>query len=166
MSRLQTLSFDQGGMLDFDANPDEPEIGPYYSWKLVEKLLKLKKQDLSTPACMDCLQPCSTSKEYFMSALKRLWPRIEDATLDEDDEHNGRRHIMETILTSKPFDTSIKPGDKKETFVLRHNDLNFRNILCDVTGRVTAILDCDECCAVPRCFGYSSVPVKSYFPSR
>ena len=114
MSRLQTLSFDQGGILNFDNDPDEPEIGSYYSWKLVEKLLKLKKQDLLTPACMDCLQPYSTSKDYFMSALERLWPRIKDATLDEDHEHNSRHHIMEKILTSRPFDASIKPGDKKK----------------------------------------------------
>ena len=66
---------------------------------------------------------------------------------------------MEKILTSRPFDASIKPGDKKETFVLRHNDLNFQKILGTPTGGVTAILDWDECSAVPRCFGYSSVPV-------
>jgi hypothetical protein len=66
---------------------------------------------------------------------------------------------METILTSEPFDASFKHGDKKETFVLRHDDLNFQNILCNRTGRVIGILDWDECCTVPRCFGYSTVPV-------
>jgi hypothetical protein len=98
MSRLQTLSFDQGGMLNFDNDPDESEIGPYYSWKLVEKLLKLKKQGLLTPACIDCLQPYSTSKDYFMSALERFWLRIKDATLDEDhdimaDATSWRRYL-------------------------------------------------------------------------
>jgi hypothetical protein len=48
---------------------------------------------------------------------------------------------------------------KTETFVLRHNDLKFQNILCDPLGGVTATLDWDECRAVPRCFGYFSVPV-------
>jgi hypothetical protein len=160
MARLQTLSFEKGGMLNFlDNDPNTPEIGPYYSWKSDHKLLELKQEDLSTPACLDCIQPYSTSKEYFMTSLERMWPRIKDATLDEDHEHNGRRHIMETILTSKPFDTSTKPGDKKETFVLRHNDLNFQNILCDPTGRVTGIIDWDECRAVPRCVGFSSIPI-------
>jgi aminoglycoside phosphotransferase (APT) family kinase protein len=94
-----------------------------------------------------------------MAPLERMWPRIKDATLDEDHKHNGRRHVMETILTSKPFDAFTKPGDKKETFVLRHNDLNFQNILCNPSGKVTAIIDWDECRVVPRCFGYSSVPL-------
>jgi hypothetical protein len=142
MARLQTLSFDRGGMLNFlDSDPRTPEIGPYYSWKSVHKLLELKQQDLSSPACLDCIHPYSKSREYFMAPLERMWPRIKDATLDEDHKHNGRRHVMETILTSKPFDAFTKPGDKKETFVLRHNDLNFQNILLGVHRKAISYLN-------------------------
>jgi hypothetical protein len=76
-------------MLNFDNDANLPEIGPFYCLKSVDKLLKLKKQDLSSPACMDYLPPYSKSKEYFMHPLKRTWPRIKGATADKDHERNG-----------------------------------------------------------------------------
>jgi hypothetical protein len=77
-------------------------------------LVKLKNEDLSTPACMDCIQPYSKSKEYFGSVLNLTWPRINETTKDEEHEHNCRRHIMEIILSSIRFNASLKPGDKEK----------------------------------------------------
>jgi hypothetical protein len=57
-----------------------------------------------------------------------------------------------------PFDQSYKPGDKVQTFVLRHDGLDLQNMLCDKQGSVTGIIDWDRCRAVPRCLGYASLP--------
>lgn len=68
--------------------------------------------------------------------------------------------IMEAIFCLPPFAHSSTPGDEKETFVLRHNDLNFQNVFCDPeTGEVTGIIDWERCSTAPRCVGSSCLPV-------
>jgi hypothetical protein len=42
--------------------------------------------------------------------------------------------------------------------VLRHDDVDFQNILCDEQGNVIGIIDWDNCHAVARCLGYASLP--------
>lgn len=157
MSKLQTLSFDQAGMLNFDENLKHPNIGPVHHWKTISELTKLTKKDLSTPACLTCVPPFSTSEAYFMTALNSKFPREEGDSYTTL-QHNGRRHIMEVMLANEPFYASNKTGEDQETFVLRHDDLDFQNILCDPSGGVTAILDWDKCRVVPRCFGFASLP--------
>jgi hypothetical protein len=66
---------------------------------------------------------------------------------------------MEFLFASTPFSESVTAGDKKETFILRHDDLDFQNILCDEEGNITAIIDWDKCRAAPRCIGFASLPV-------
>jgi hypothetical protein len=73
--------------------------------------------------------------------------------------NNGRRHIMTCMLAFPPFDKSQKTGDKRETFVLRHDDLDFQNILCDEKGNVTAIIDWDKVRVAPRCLGFAALPI-------
>jgi hypothetical protein len=46
----------------------------------------------------------------------------------------------------------------RETFILRHDDLDLQSILVDSDGNVTGIIDWDGCAAVPRCLGYISTP--------
>ena len=42
---------------------------------------------------------------------------------------------------------------------MRHDDLDLQNIFFDpVTDGVTAIIDWDEACAVPQCYGCASLP--------
>jgi hypothetical protein len=154
-------------MLDFDKDGKHPDIGPVYICKPLNHFEGLKQQDMSTPACLNRYQPYSSSQKYFMDVLNEKWPR----SLGEDyiaQQTNGRRHIVELVLASEPFFRSAKEGDSKETFVLRHDNLDFQNILCDADGTVTAIIDWDKCRAVPRCFGYSSLPkflTPDWFPS-
>jgi hypothetical protein len=46
----------------------------------------------------------------------------------------------------------------EETFTLRHSDLDVQNILIDVDGNITGILDWDGSISMPRCVGHASVP--------
>jgi hypothetical protein len=155
MAKLQTLEFDRAGTLDFSHDAENPIIGPTYHWKTVSEMANLSLNDLSTPASINCIPAYSTSKEYFTNALNIHWPHREGS---EDNINNGRRRIMEFMLASPPFNKSKTVGDEKETFVLRHDDLDFQNVLCDEQGNVTAIIDWDKCRAAPRCVGFASLP--------
>jgi hypothetical protein len=155
MAKLQTLEFDKAGTLNFGHDPENPVVGPTYHWKTMSELCKLSINDLSTSASIKCVPAYSTSKEYFSDALNEHWPRQEG---NGTAINNGRRCIMDFMLTSAPFNKSVTAGDTKETFVLRHDDLDFQNILCDEQGNVTAIIDWDKCRAAPRCLGFASLP--------
>jgi hypothetical protein len=156
MAELRALEFDRAGTLNFDEDPEDPIIGPTYHWKTVSDLVKLTTDDMATPASINCIPSYATSFEYFQAALDKQWPRDENTRLHVN---NGRRNIMCAMLASAPFNKSIKVGDNKETFVLRHDDLDFQNILCDPkTGEVTGIIDWDKCRAAPRCIGFASLP--------
>jgi hypothetical protein len=58
---------------------------------------------------------------------------------------------------------------KKETFTLRHNDLDLQNNLVDDEGNITGIIDWDGCLTLPRCIGSAAVPKflrADWFPHR
>ncbi|KAF2820314.1 hypothetical protein CC86DRAFT_428985 [Ophiobolus disseminans] len=122
MAKLQNLEFDRAGTLNFDDDPESPTIGPTYHWKTVSELTQLDIDELSTPASINCVRPFKTGYAYFATALDEVWPREDKSKAHI---HDGRRHVMECMLAFPPFDESKKVGDKKETFVLRHDDLDF-----------------------------------------
>jgi hypothetical protein len=155
MAKLQTLEFDSAGTLNFDQDPEVPIIGPTYHWKVVSEMTKLTIDDMGTSASINCIPPYSSSQDYYVDALDNCWPWDEGYF---PDCNNGRRFVMLYMLARPPFNASKKIGDEKESFVLRHDDLNFQNILCDEQGNVTAIIDWDKCRAVPRCVGFTSLP--------
>jgi hypothetical protein len=152
------FEFDDAGMLNLVNDAEHPSFGPSYHWKPVSELMELTEDDISTPAWINQFPPFSTSKEYFWTALNETWPDSQRESIDRD-ANDGRRHIMEAMLASGPFNKSLYEDDTKETFVSRHNDSNFQNIMCDPTGHITGIIDWDKCRTVPRCFGYASVPL-------
>jgi hypothetical protein len=156
MAKLQTLEFDSAGTLNFDRDPEVPIIGPTYHWKVVSEMTELTIDDMGTSASINCIPPFSSCQDYFVDALDECWPWEDDVFIGCN---NGRRFVMLYMLARAPFNASKKIGDEKESFVLRHDDLNFQNILCDEQGNVTAIIDWDKCRAVPRCIGYSSLPL-------
>lgn len=155
MSKLQTLEFECAGTLDFDDNADVPKVGPTYHWKPMEEMEKLSAQDLSTSKSIECIPIHPTSGCYFMIALNERWPRREDAFAAIS---NGRRCILRTMLSNTPFSHSTRLGDAKETFLRRHDDLDFQNILCDEEGNVVGIIHWDKCRATPRCLGFAALP--------
>ncbi|KAF2677620.1 hypothetical protein K458DRAFT_395887 [Lentithecium fluviatile CBS 122367] len=48
---------------------------------------------------------------------------------------------------------------KKESFVLRHTDLDMQNLLVSDDGTVTGIIDWNRVMAMPRCVGATAIPV-------
>jgi hypothetical protein len=72
----------------------------------------------------------------------------------------AKHHLLDALFRMDLFSRSVNPGDGKETFVLRHDDLNFQDIFCDPnTVEVTAIIDWKHCATAPRCIGYASSPI-------
>lgn len=106
--------------------------------------------------------PLASSKDYFLCEVKNIMNFHQDLEEDERlrDYAYGVRKILDVIFATLPFTSSKKnPTDGKETFVLRHDDLDLQNILTDEDGNVTGILDWDGCMAVPRCVGYATLPI-------
>jgi len=153
MAKLQTLTFDAAGTLDFDSDPENPTIGPTYHWKTVGEMANLSQEDMGTPASTTRIPPFPSSTEYFSTALEHNWPLRTDPLSALS---NGRRIIMQAILSSAPF--SPFPC-AKESFSLRHPDLDLQNILCAPTGHVTGLIDWDAARAAPRCLGFAALPV-------
>jgi hypothetical protein len=69
------------------------------------------------------------------------------------------RKILGMILASSPFTSPTESSDAQESFVLRHDDLDFQKIFTDKHGNVTGIIDWEGCYTASRCVGYSSLPV-------
>jgi len=165
MAQLQNLKFDKIGAPDmrdtFDFD-DEMKITHSYRWK---SPYGMKAEDLEGEGQIYQYGPFESSKEYMTSTLDDKWPTIPDPDFDYDPESQnivlGIRKILDivyahpTIAFSK---TDPTDPDEKETFVLRHPDLDMQNILVDDDGNVTGIIDWEGCLAVPRSVGYASVP--------
>lgn len=155
MSKLQVLEFNHAGTLNFDQDPENPTVRPTYHWHTTSRMMQLTVQDLSTPASIICIPQMAKCSTYFRGPLNAIWPRELNARTHIN---NSRRQIMEYVLAFLPFDESKRTGAKKETFILRHDDLDFQNILCDEKGIVTGIVDWDKVRVAPRCLGYASLP--------
>ncbi|EAT78369.2 hypothetical protein SNOG_14132 [Parastagonospora nodorum SN15] len=156
MAKLQTLTFDAAGTLDFDDDEEKPTIGPTYHWKTVSEMAELSEDDMGTPASITRVPAFPSSTEYFSSALEHHWPLRTDTF---GALSNGRRFIMQAILSSPPFCPSPSNTDNKESFTLRHPDLDFQNILCAPSGHVTGLIDWDTARSAPRCLGFCALPV-------
>jgi hypothetical protein len=111
--------------------------------------------------------PFNSSDEFFMKELTKSWsPNYSEVTGSSSHAHLnqlGMWKILNIIFSSPPFTRSVEhdaEGDAalKESFVLRHDDLDLFNILCAEDGTVTGILDWDGVMAVPRCIGATSMP--------
>jgi hypothetical protein len=164
MSELQTLSFNKIGAPDLTVPPSPGgslNVTHSYRWTNPSAM---KPEDLETSAQIYQYGPFDSSTEYMTSTIDTAWPAIPDPELADDPETQnilfGIRKILDIVYDQEPFDHS-STGDttyEDETFVLRHPDLEFQNILVDDDGNVTGIIDWEGCLAVPRCVGYASVP--------
>jgi hypothetical protein len=154
MAELRSLEFDRIGALDFN-NVDtdgKPAIGPLWEWNSDPELTM---EDLMTEKALKQKPAYDSSLELFMDGLLEAWPY---------EGHKGRLMVMHQILDalfrSDALAQSVRPGDSKETFVLRHDDLNLQNVFCDPdTGEVTGIIDWERASTAPRCLGFSSLPI-------
>jgi hypothetical protein len=119
--------------------------------------LDTEPQDLDTAAVLKERPVFHSSLHLFIGGLVKTWPLN---SLEGPDRTQAAHYILDTLFRTHPFTNSEKPGDTKETFVLRHDDLNFQNIFCDPeTGEVTGIIDWERAFAAPRCIGYCSLPI-------
>ena len=163
MAELQDLEFDKIGMPDFTKTVenmgDAPVIMHSYRWKDPDKMTP---EDLESESQVYAYGPFDSSKEYMTSKLEEKW----SSTPDPEDDDNpyvqnmclGVRKILDIIYAVPAITCSSETNEAKETFVLRHPDLDLQNILTDDDGNVTGILDWESCLALPRCVGYASLP--------
>ncbi|KAI4689147.1 hypothetical protein J4E81_007864 [Alternaria sp. BMP 2799] len=153
MAELRHLEFDKIGALDFDtvdAN-GTPAIGSLWEWNIDPDLTA---EDMATEKALTEKPVYDSSLELYTDGLLEVWPC---------EGHEGRpgviHGVLDALFRSDAFAKSVKPGDSKEPFVLRHDDLNLQNVFCDPeTGEVTGIIDWERASTAPRSLGYASLP--------
>jgi hypothetical protein len=164
MAGLQIMEFDSIGapkMCDFSTDEDSG-ITTSYRWK---NPYEMTPEHLTSKGQIYKYGPFESSLRYMTSKLDEAWPSTPYPDAEDDPEWQnkiyGIRKILDIIYAHPTIAFSKKdPTDvaEKETFVLRHPDLDMQNILVDDSGNVVGILDWEGCLAVPRCVGYASVP--------
>jgi hypothetical protein len=150
MAQLQHLEFKNTGILSLDGLKGEDSASVTHSFHWHNKAV------FHEPICRKTL---SSSTAYFHSALEDLeFPHLDLS--EEADCHfaTGLRIILFLILSTPAFTTSKTHPTARETFVLRHDDLDLQNILTDDSGNVTGILDWSDTAIVPRCIGPAALP--------
>ena len=165
MSQLRDLSFNEIGLVDcVDAISlgAPPTTTVSYRWK---PPYELTAEDLEGPTQMYPYRPFKKNLDYWKLNLEESWPAISDHNPDVDQDTlnmvSGIRKIIDMLHDHSTIAASKKDpadADEKETFVIRHPDLDLQNILVDDDGNVTGIIDWDNCLAVPRCIGHASLP--------
>lgn len=149
MAELRHLEFNAIGMMHFEnGDPNKPVIGPLHGWNDLS-FDESKRKYWERPAF-------KMAKESYHAVLDEKFSGMGDSNL----EGHGMRFILDCIYNSAPFAESKKhDNDTEESFVLAHNDLDFQNIYVNDAGEIVGIIDWDNCHTVPRCVGYSSVPI-------
>jgi serine/threonine protein kinase len=163
MSQLAPLEFEYTGFPIFhDPKGVQPEyITPVWRWH--------SKTVMEKPMSGGSFE---TGEAFFAAGLDKVCKAERDISPGSDGRAtNGVWIVMNIVLSSAPFKPSAPshggtPSSEhdsngaaiRETFVLRHDDLDLQNILVDSDGNVTGIIDWDGCAAVPRCLGYISTP--------
>ncbi|KAI4610444.1 hypothetical protein J4E80_008208 [Alternaria sp. BMP 0032] len=161
MSQLATIEFPYTGVPSYEYPEDNnPKfIAPAWRWHC--------KMNMEEPTSYGSF---ASSEAFFAAGLDRLCEP--ENPLDSDGMTQlGVQIVMRIILSSAPFKPSTPSHIEisetgygshtvpvRETFVIRHDDLDLQNILVDEDGNVTGIIDWDACAAVPRCIGYTSMP--------
>jgi hypothetical protein len=146
MSLLRSIQVPKIGMLTVDEN-GETTMGPYVS-------VNPCKGERVTYRSM-----FGSTYEFYMNEIERRYPRASCGA-----EESGIVRFLKDILDTEPFHASTQSGDYRnrepESFVLAHADFNLQNILCNPeTGEVTGIIDWEGAHFLPRCVGYTSVPL-------
>jgi hypothetical protein len=163
MAQLQAFQFDKIGLPDFyKVNAQGgTHVTSWYRWKTP---IELENSNLHPDDQLYPVGPFQASIEYMTAKLDTSWPT--DPTSEDLHHYDrliniGTRKVLDIIYSNPIIARSTsKPTfiNQQETFVLRHPDLDFQNILVDPAGNVTGLLDWDGCITVPRCVGYATVP--------
>lgn len=150
MGSLKKISLRRTGIIRKDSASDAIEMTNSYKWWFREA--DHHSQVLAITPTFE------TENSFWTHVLDKMYgvPAI-TAPKEEYTKAWGHRMFMNLVLRSKVFNETRIDG---KNFVLRHEDLDFQNILCDPkTGMVTGIIDWDNCRAVPRSIGYASLPL-------
>jgi hypothetical protein len=149
MADLRHLEFDGIGMLRFENDdPETVDIGPYHGW-IPYNLEATLRRYYERPVY-------NNAADSYAERLASKFGK------DSNNRTTGMQMILEHLYQSQPFSASTNNEDEHETFVLHHNDLDFQNVFVNDDGEVTGILDWDGVSTVPRCVGYSTVPIFLY----
>ncbi|KAF2638272.1 hypothetical protein P280DRAFT_520292 [Massarina eburnea CBS 473.64] len=162
MSGLGAVSFDRTGVLEGYSPLQQARVGHVYTWHYdgVNKHNDGQAwEHLKTQPTFD------SAKRYYEYFFAARFPFLErsDSQESHDKEEagmmDGIRELMRMILQIPSFQKSCTGDQTQETMVLKHDDLNFQNIMCDNTGQVTGIIDWDKARIVPRNIGYAALPL-------
>lgn len=161
MVKLQRLKFDKIGMAKIQYPHDVTHnssgtceefpstVGPAYYWPCTSDITRVVERG-PFPATQDFIQP-GFQALFDLDMLCEKYP-------EPDEEFYallGVGKIMKAVFDTAAFN----PDGTDETFVIRHDDLNFQNILVDENGNVTGIIDWDGAFVAPRCIGPAAAPL-------
>lgn len=161
MAELQKLKFSQIGMLELETQVDDTEngINPIQSATVSSWWREQRDGSLTL------VSSCESSDSYWKSKLNEFKTRYCSSEEGDFDDHLwGMYIILERAVNTWPLNKSIedkknKEMDSKETFVLRHNDLDLQNIFVNKEGEIVGIIDWDLTLTAPRCVASASLPV-------
>jgi len=159
MTELETIQFGGIGLPHLENGIAQPgseaayPVGEMHVWPYADDV-----------HAMDTRQPSKNTEDYIIKGINELNPF--DASRDPTGtlEHRLGGHATWEIV----FGHRMFHDPQDDTFVLRHADLDFQNILTDTDGNITGIIDWHSSMAVPRCIGHAAVPLflrSDWFPN-
>ena len=156
MTELNKLRFDQVGMPQFNPRAEDFEnyddiederlpVSKWFVWPFYDTFRAVERGPFaSTQAYVH-----AGRNESNLPSDPEKGKMLSEAQI----ELLGTSKFLDIVFSHPVFQTT-----PKDTFALRHSDLDTQNILIDDTGNITGILDWDASLAMPRCVGHASVP--------
>ena len=152
MVQLTTLTFDQGGVLQFGPDGNIVGVGPSWILDYPTDYKQSRQSGDKSAAIPFCRREPMSDPQAFM-----LFLADRSKEMSELSEHDQGLDQLLRIMINWLFEQKgqREPGHK---FVLSHPDLDTQNILISPDGRLTFI-DWDGVVAVPRSVGCLKYPL-------
>ena len=149
MTQLNSLTFNQGGSILFDAKGRVIGIGSSNIVDLETQYGNMRSSNYDYTVAFSQLGPFIDPETYLLSLLDAHEGKSERCEIEK-----GAYKLLRLFIKWSAMDTT--PEDKP--FVLAHADLDKQNILVRNDGSLAGIIDWDWIAAVPRCIGCQSLP--------
>lgn len=147
MAQLNSLTFSQGGSLQFEDRGNVVGIG---SSNIVAQYANMRLPDYDNTMAFCQTGPFSDQKDYLLSLLDTRKGKRERGEVEK-----GAYKLLRLWIAWSLSDASTVQG---RSFVLAHPDLDNQNILVNDDGSIAGIIDWDGIAAVPHCIGPQSLP--------
>ncbi len=156
MTQLNSLAFNQGGSLLFDAEGEVAGIGSSNIVDIETQYANMRSPDYDNTMAFCQTGPFSDAKSYMLSLVDAREGRSDRGTIEQ-----GAYKLLRLFIDWSLMDMSTANGKhsaQEKPFVLAHPDLDSQNILVNDDGSLAGIIDWDWIAAVLHCVGPQSFP--------